>query len=122
MVDVITGIVQNTITPLLTAGVLTMLGMLFACLQKKYHIQASQADQGYLEALALRAIAFAEEEGAQFIKEHGSKLPSDTKLADAVTFLLRAAPKLTRDDAQDLITAILGKTKGAGATEDKAVG
>ncbi len=121
MINAIVSVVQNTITPLLTAGVLALLGMFFAWLQKKHHIQANQAGQDYIEALAVRAIAFAEEEGAQFIKEHGSKLPSDTKLSDAVTFLLRAVPRLPEDEARDMITAVLGKTAGAGATEDRAI-
>ncbi len=121
MINAVIAVVQNTITPLLTAGVLALLGILFAWLQKKSHIQASRAGQDYIEALAVRAIAFAEEEGAQFIKEHGSRLPSDTKLSDAVTFLLRSVPRLSEDEARDLITAVLGKTKGAGATEDSAI-
>ena len=121
MINAAIAVVQNTVTPLLSAGVLALLGLLFAWLQKKYHIQASQAHQDYIEALAVRAIAFAEEEGAQFIKEHGSKLPSGTKLSDAVTFLLHAVPALSEDEARDLITAVLGKTMGAGATEDSAV-
>ncbi len=121
MINAVVAVVQNTITPLLTAVVLALLGIFFAWLQKKYHIQASQARQDYVEAIAVRAIAFAEEEGAQFIKEHGSKLPSDTKLSDAVTFLLRTVPALSEDEARDLITAVLGKTSGAGATEDSAI-
>ncbi len=122
MISALISVLQNTITPLLTAGTLALLGMFFAWLQKKSHIQANQAGQDYIESLAVRAIAFAEEEGAQFIKEHGSKLPSDTKFSDAVTFLLRSAPRLSEDEARDLITAALGKTAGAGATEDRAVG
>ena len=121
MIDVIIGIVQNTITPVLTALVLALLGMLFAWLAKKYHLEVKQADQQYIEGVATRAISFAEEEAAAFAKAHGSKLPSDTKLSDAVTFLLRAVPALSQADARDLVSGMLGKVKGAGATGDKAV-
>ena len=122
MVNAVVGVVQGTITPLLTAVALTLLGMLFSRLAKKYRIEVNQQNQNYLENMAVRAIAFAEEEAAEFLKAHGNCLPSESKLADAVTFLLRAVPKLDQQEAQDLITGMLGKTRGAGATGEKAVG
>ncbi|MDA8326195.1 MAG: hypothetical protein M0033_08240 [Nitrospiraceae bacterium] len=122
MLDTIIAVMQNTITPLLTALVLALLGMLFAWLGKKYHLEVKQADQDYLEGLATRAIAYAEEEGAEFLKAHGSRLPSESKLGEAITLLLRTAPKLDQFEARDLITGMLGKTKGAGATGNEAVG
>ncbi len=121
MIDAIIGLVQNTVTPLLTALVIALLGMLFAWLGKKYRLDIKQADREYLEGLATRAIAYAEEEGAEFLKTHGSRLPSESKLGEAVIFLLRAAPKLDQIKARDLITGMLGKVRGAGATGDKAV-
>ncbi len=121
MISAIMGFVQGTMTPLLTAVVLALLGVFFTWLGKRCHIEVNQKDQNYLENMAVRAIAFAEEEAAEFLKMHGSCLPSESKLADAVTFLLRAAPKLDQQKAQDLITGMLGKVKGAGATGEKAV-
>ncbi len=122
MVNVIIGVIQQTVTPLLTALVLALLGMLFAWLGRKYHLDVKQADQDYLQGLAVRGIAYAEEEGEEFLKVHGTRLPSESKLADAVSFLLRAAPRLDQLQARDLVTGMLGKTKGAGATGDKTVG
>ena len=121
MVNVITGFIQGTVTPVLTALVLALLGMLFTWLGKRYRIEVNQREQNYFENMAVSAIAFAEEEAEEFLKAHGSCLPSESKLADAVTFLLRAAPKLGRQKAQDLVTGVLGKVRGAGATGEKAV-
>ncbi len=121
LVDSLISVIQGTITPVLTAVVLAMLGMLFAWLGKKAHIEVRQADKDYLESVAIRAIAFAEEEGAAFLKAHGNALPSNSKRMDAITYLLRMVPALSQQEATDFIDGMLGKVKGAGATGDKAV-
>jgi hypothetical protein len=88
--------------PLITVGINALL--------KK----AKLDDNAAIQAAVRSGIAFAEEQGASFLKTQGKKLDPSVKLNAAVERVLVKVPGITRDEAATLVQSELPKV-GLGA-------
>lgn len=119
--EAVAGIWSGVVIPVLSAACLGVLGLVLDKLRRRYNLQIDIDSQKYLEGLAQRAVALAEEKGAAYLKANITKITGRDKLDIAIAHILTAAPKLSREQADNLVHTALARVKGAGATGDKAV-
>ena len=96
---------------MLTRKVLTWLNV-------KLGIATSDKLQRDVESAVKDAVWSAEEKAAVALKQGLPSWTSDMKYKWAIEIVGKAFPKLTRDEADLKINAMLGKTTGLGASEE----
>jgi hypothetical protein len=113
-------LLRDTLFPLVSALALGYLSLFLNRLGQKYKIEALTQKDNIVERLAFQGIALAEEKAAQLV---GSKsaLTGSQKLDVAIAYVCGAMPKLSREQADAMVHALLAQTPGIGATGDKTV-
>jgi len=111
----------NTLFPVINALLIGLIGWAVIKIGNKYKIDALIDAELMIQNAAAKGIALAEEMAAKKLKTANIKVSGNEKLDIAVAQVLQAAPKISRDQAQEYVEAILAKTKGTGATNEKTV-
>lgn len=117
----VSGVLTGVVFPVLSALLMGLVGVVLNKIRQKFNLQISQQAQDNLEMLAQKGIAFAEEKAAAWAKEGVTKLTGREKLDTAIAYMMNAAPKVTHEQAENLVHAVLGRVYGAGATGENAV-
>lgn len=107
---------QVDVVPILAALVTTLLGIVLDKLRKKFNLDISEKRQEQLNALAVEAIAIAEEKAAAALKTNATKLTGINKLDQAISYIIARAPRVSIEQADALVHSMLAKTHGVGAT------
>ena len=115
------GFMTDVVFPIGNALLVALIGWVMLKIGTKYKIDALASKEDLIQSAALKGIALAEEYAANKLKTANFKLTSNEKLNLAVAQVLKAAPKLTEDEAKDYVNSMLAKVAGAGATGDKTV-
>jgi hypothetical protein len=108
---------QQTLLPIASALVMALFTMLMNRLSQKWKIQALADQNSYLFKLAGQGIALAEERAAK-LANGVDKLIGSQKLDIAVGHVLAFAPKVSHQQAQDIVHSVLAMIPGAGATAE----
>lgn len=111
----------GTVFPVIGAFLLALVGILINKIKTKYNLEISAATEEKLLNAAKQGIAYAEEKASSVVKEKVTKLTGKEKLDTAILYVLSVMPEVTPDQAESLVTSVLGSTKDVGATGDKAV-
>lgn len=119
--DGLASVWSGIVVPVLASLLLGLVALVLDKLRRKYNLQISSETQEYLESIAARAIALAEEKGAAYIKAEVKQITGREKLDIAIAHILEAAPKLTREQADNLVHMALARIHNAGATGQKVV-
>jgi hypothetical protein len=119
----LTGFLIYTVLPLVAALVSGYGLVLVNKLRIRWNIKILNDNAATIDALAEKAIRAAEEMGAAYIK---TKLgPKDwtgnEKLEYAITSIMKAAPHVSREKADELVHSTLARLSGVGATGEKSV-
>lgn len=119
--DAVAGLLTGVVFPVLSALLLGLVGVVLNKVRQKYNLQISQQAQDNLEMLAQRGIAYAEEKASAWAKQGVTKLTGKEKLDTAIAYMMNAAPRVSPEQAEALVHAVLGKVSGAGATGEAGV-
>lgn len=96
------------------------LSALIVQLLRKVGLSLDADRQAQVEYFARMAVAKAEELGAAYAKKHAVKMDPAHKLQIATQALIAKVPRITPDEAQDIVTAALpGMKMGAAAAMGK---
>ncbi len=112
---IMAGFLNGTVFPLVGALLLGLLTYGLRLFATKYKLQILADNNDMLMKLAAQGIAFAEEKAATYAD---TKVPlnGNDKMTHAVSYILKAMPKLTPEQAQDAVHAVLAIIPGTGAT------
>ncbi len=112
---IMAGFLNNTLFPFLTALLMGLITYGAKLLATKYNLQILADNNDMLMKLAAQGIAFAEEKAATFAD---SKVPlnGNDKMTQAVSYIINAMPKVTPEQAQNAVHAVLAMIPGAGAS------
>lgn len=112
--------VDGTLQPLLMSivGLVVSAAVtsLSVMLKRKWGLEIGAETQRRISAVALDAVHVVEEQSAAYAKEKGEKWLSANKHQAAISFMLGKVPTLTKDEADEKVTAALAMVKGLGAT------
>ena len=112
----------GTVFPLVTALVVGLVSLLIKRLATKYKLEGLLKHQELIEKLATQGITKAEEYAVAFINAKGGiKLSSDGKLNLAIEHIMKAMPKVSEQQATDIVHSMLARLSGVGATGDTAI-
>ena len=116
---IMAALLTNTVFPLLTALLLGLASYGLKLFATKYKLQILSDNNDLLMKVAAQGIAYAEEKAATFVD---SRVPlnGNDKLTLAVKYITQALPKLTPDQAQNAVHAVIATIPGAGATGESA--
>jgi hypothetical protein len=118
--------VDGTLQPLLLSlfgtVVTTAVTYLSLLLKRKWGLEIGAETQRRIGAVAFDAVHVVEEQAAAYAKEKGEKWLSANKHQAAVSFMLAKVPSLTKDEADEKVTAALAMIKGLGATNTRVGG
>jgi hypothetical protein len=109
------GFLQDTVLPVVAAFVLSVFTLFMQRLGTTYKIQALTDQNSFVFKLAAQGVALAEEQAAR-LAGSVSALSGSDKLSIAVNHILAFFPKLTIDQAKDVVHSVLAQIPGAGAT------
>ena len=118
--EAVAGALSGVVFPVLAALFVGLVGLVLEKLRQRYNLQISAAQQQRLEEAARAAVAYAEERAAAAVKANLVKITGREKLDLALAFLLQQTPKLSREQADALVHAALGKSFGLGASKNLA--
>ena len=119
--EALSGFLSGFLFPLINALVVGLIGWAVVSVGKKYKIDALVSSEALIQNAAYKGIALAEEMAAKKLKATAVTITSNEKLNIAIAQVLKAAPKLTQEEASAYVESTLAKIKGSGATGDKAV-
>jgi hypothetical protein len=108
-------LLRQTVFPIITALFLGVVSLFLKKLGDKLGVQSLADRNGLLMTIAAQGVAFAEEKAAIYAD---SRLPlsGSDKLTAATSYILKAMPKVTQEQAEAATHAILAMIPGAGAT------
>lgn len=112
---IMAGFLTGTVFPLLSALLLGLFSYGLKLLADKYKLGILADNNDLLMRVAAQGIAYAEEKAAIYAD---TKVPlnGNDKTSHAVSYILKAMPKLTPEQAQNAVHAVLAMIPGAGAT------
>ncbi len=91
-------------------------------LAEYFNVKITADKQIMIEAAARRAVSFVEERAESYVKHKISGLSSgNEKLDSAITHMVNAGVKISRDQAQEFIEAELAKMAGVGSTGTRTI-
>lgn len=111
---------NNTVFPLIASLFLGFLTIMLKKLGDKYHIDYLSKKDNLLMKAAEQGVAFAQEQAARLVGSK-SQLTGSQKFDAAVSYILQAMPKVSKEEAEAKATAILAMIPGVGATGEKVV-
>lgn len=111
---------QQSIFPIITALFMGIVSIFLDRLGKKYKVEALTKQNNIIEQLAYQGITKAEEIAAVYA---GSKaaFSGQDKLSVAVQHILSVMPKVSEDQAESIVHALLAQIPGLGASGDTAI-
>ncbi len=112
----VAGFLDGILFPVLNAVLVALVGWAVVKIGRKYHLDFLVENEDVIERAAYKGITLAEEKAAKMMKNSNLTLSSNKKLDLAVSKVLEAAPRLTRQQAEEYVEALLPRLKGAGAT------
>jgi len=104
---IISDFIAQVVFPVLGGLLLVLVNILALFLKKKWGIEIDAQNKEKIRELALDAVSYAEEFGAKWAKEQGSKLDSDSKRTQAMMWMLLQAPELTEEEAEQYLMSAL---------------
>jgi hypothetical protein len=107
---------QQTVFPICTALVTGLATWLSKLLADKYHIEGLAKENNLLEQVAYQGITKAEELAAKY-----GGTNSNRKLNCAVAHIRSVMPKVTTEQAESMVHALLAQIPGVGATKETAL-
>lgn len=111
---------RDSVFPLISAALLGLLAIPLHWLGNKFKIDYLLQKDNAIERLAFQGISLAEEMAAKLV---GSKsaLTGNEKLDIAVSHILAAMPKVSKEQAERIVEALLAQIPGVGATKEAVV-
>jgi len=97
----------QVVFPVLGGVFLVLINLLAFYLKKKWGIEIGEQNKEKIRELALDSVSYAEEFGAKWAKEQGTKLDSNSKRSQALMWMLQQAPELTEEEAEQHLMAAL---------------
>jgi len=120
--DALAGLLTNVVFPFLGALLLGLVGVILNKIRQKWGLKISAETQAQIERAALAGVALAEEKAAAAVRTKVDKITGKEKLDMAIAHVLTAVPKVSADQADAAVHAVLGKGYNLGATGDRTVG
>lgn len=114
--EAVASLLTGVVFPVLAALLVGLVGVVLNKLRSKYNLDISAATEQRLADLARSGIAYAEEKAAAYAKAELGKITGAQKLDLAIAHILNAAPTVSRQQADVLVHAMLGRAFGPGAT------
>lgn len=114
------GFLNGVVFPLVTALFMGFLTVFLNRLGTKYKLESLTQRGNLVEQFAYQGITLAEEKASQLLGSKSALTGSD-KLDIAIAHVLSMVPGISRDQADQVIHAILAQIPGIGATGDTAV-
>ena len=111
----------GTVFPLVTALVVGLVSLLIKRLATKYKLEGLLKHQELIEKLATQGITKAEELAVSYVKTKQPELSSGNKLTVAIEHIMKAMPKVSEQQATDIVHSMLARLSGVGATGDTAI-
>lgn len=115
------GLLQGTVFPFVTSLFMAVVSVFLERLGRKYQIETLTKRNNILEQLAFQGITLAEETAARMLQGRVT-LTGREKLDLAIKHVCAAMPRVSREQAEAVINALLAQTPGVGATKGKAIG
>ena len=115
------GLLQGTVFPFVTSVFMAIVSVFLDRLGRKYQIETLTKRNNILEQLAFQGITLAEETAARMLKSRVS-LTGREKLDMAIGHVCAAMPKVSREQAEAVVNALLAQTPGVGALKGTAIG
>lgn len=111
---------RDSVFPLISAALLGLLAIPLHWLGNKFKIDYLLQKTSAIERLAFQGISLAEEMAAKYV---GSKaaITGSEKLDIAVSHILGAMPKVSKEQAERIVEALLAQIPGVGATKEAVV-
>ena len=97
----------------------TAVAYLSLMLKKKWGLEIGAETQRRISAVAFDAVHVVEEQAAAHLKEKEEKWLSTSKHQAAISYVLSKIPTLSKDEADEKVTAALAMIKGMGATGNR---
>ena len=111
---------QLSIFPIITALFMGIVSIFLDRLGKKYKVEALTQQNNIIEQLAYQGITKAEELAAKYA-ESGGAFSGQDKLSIAIQHILTFMPKVSEEQANSVVHALLAQIPGLGASGDKAI-
>ena len=111
----------DVVFPPLALLLMALSGLVVNAIRKKTGLQISAETETKLLKAVENGIAYAEEYAANKLKTSEVRLTGRDKLDAAIAFVLNETPTVSRERAELLVQAVIGKLSGPGATGPAAV-
>ena len=117
----VTGIVDEVMS-ILAVVLISFITLALKKVAEYFNVKITADKQIMIEGAARRAVSFVEERATSYVKTKTSGLSSGSeKLDSAITHMVNAGVKISRDQAHEFIEAELAKMDGVGATGTRII-